>query len=102
MGKAQTILIFLILGLFGCATPSPVLVDSEIPWKMSSGEYVSASGEIKIIADSTPRWSVSEAYLMESFREEKNFDFNKYLKNIVIGLGLVFLFFTIIIYIIKQ
>lgn len=65
--------------LVGCATPSVshrdiVLVDSEIPWQMTPGQYIATDGSVYIVEESFPRWSVSEAWMFNSFA---GIDYNK-------------------------
>ncbi len=80
MEKAKILFLGAILAfVFGCATPSVsnrdiVLIDSEIPWKMSTGEYVSHGGDAYVVTEDKPRWSVSEAWVFENYSKEKEFN----------------------------
>jgi hypothetical protein len=76
MEKAKNIfLTIVILFMVGCATPTVshrdmVLIDSEIPWKMSPGEYIAIDGTVYAVSGDAPRWSVSEAWMFNSFIEQ--------------------------------
>lgn len=79
MEKKKNLLgIIVLLLLVGCTATkiqdkNIVLIESEIPWKMSIGEYVSYDGTVYTVTEKNPRWSVSEAWMFESFSyENKN------------------------------
>lgn len=92
MGKKARLqaLIFFIIFLAGCVTPSIsdrdiVLIDSEIPWKMSEGQYVSHDGETFIVSEENPRWSVSEAWIFDSYKNMGSQSFNANVIFIILG-----------------
>jgi hypothetical protein len=71
------VVVVVIALISGCATPSVsnrdiVLIDSEVPWKMSPGKYISHSGEFYFVKEDRPRWSVSEAWVFENYSKEKS------------------------------
>lgn len=86
MEKTKNIFLTVILVLVaGCATPTVshrdvVLVESEIPWQMTEGQYVATDGTRYVVDATAPRWSVSEAWMFNTFSgidTDKDGFFNK-------------------------
>jgi hypothetical protein len=85
-----SIIIISLILLSGCATPrisdsDIVLIDSEIPWKMSVGEYKSYDGRVFSVNEEHPRWSVSEAWVFDAFtsQEKRNGSYMKIMAGII-------------------
>ncbi len=96
----------LVILLSSCVSPRGVserdivLTESEIPWRMTPGQYTTPDGEAYFVRENQPRWSVSEAWMFNSFSGiDKNKDgfFDKICINFLILIVLLGILILILI-----